>query len=197
MTNQSNPTLRDMPTSAQIEAELARERYNRRYRSVLRSTLYGLLAVAAAAVLIATLLTPVLKIYGSSMTPTLEEGSIVVALKGSHFEQGDIVAFYYNNKILVKRVIAGPGEWVTVDGEGNVYVNNVKLNEPYLTEKSLGDRNITYPYQVPADRWFVMGDHRSTSVDSRNTAVGCVADETIVGRIVWNVWPLDHVGPVK
>ena len=131
------------------------------------------------------------------MTPTMEEGSIVVALKGSHFEQGDIVAFYYNNKILVKRVIAGPGEWVTVDGDGNVYVNNVKLNEPYLAEKSLGDSNITYPYQVPADRWFVMGDHRSTSVDSRNTAVGCVADETIVGRIVWNVWPLDHVGPVK
>ena len=196
MTNQPN-TRRDMPTSAQLKAELARERYKRRYRSVLRSTLYGLLAVAAAAVLIATLVTPVLKIYGSSMTPTMEEGNIVVALKGSNFEQGDIVAFYYNNKILIKRVIAGPGEWVTVDEDGNVYVNNVKLNEPYLTEKSLGDSNITYPYQVPADRWFVMGDHRSTSVDSRNTAVGCVADETIVGRIVWNVWPLDRFGPVK
>ena len=197
MTNQPNPTRRDMPTSAQINAELAYERYKRRYRSVLRSTIYGLMAVAAAAVLIATLATPVLKIYGSSMTPTMEEGNIVVALKGSNFEQGDIVAFYYNNKILIKRVIAGPGEWVTVDEDGNVYVNNVKLNEPYLTEKSLGDSNITYPYQVPADRWFVMGDHRSTSVDSRNTAVGCVADETIVGRIVWNVWPLDRFGPVK
>ena len=196
MTNQPN-TRRDMPTSAQIKEELAHERYKRRYRSVLRSTIYGLMAVAAAAVLIATLVTPVLKIYGSSMTPTMEEGNIVVALKGSDFEQGDIVAFYYNNKILIKRVIAGPGEWVTVDEDGNVYVNNVKLNEPYLTEKSLGDSNITYPYQVPADRWFVMGDHRSTSVDSRNTAVGCVADETIVGRIVWNVWPLDHFGPVK
>ena len=196
MTNQPN-TRRDMPTSAQIKEELAHERYKRRYRSVLRSTIYGLMAVAAAAVLIATLVTPVLKIYGSSMTPTMEEGNIVVALKGSDFEQGDIVAFYYNNKILIKRVIAGPGDWVTVDEDGNVYVNNVKLNEPYLTEKSLGDSNITYPYQVPADRWFVMGDHRSTSVDSRNTAVGCVADETIVGRIVWNVWPLDHFGPVK
>lgn len=196
MTNQPK-TRRDMPTSAQIKEELAHERYKRRYRSVLRSTIYGLMAVAAAAVLIATLVTPVLKIYGSSMTPTMEEGNIVVALKGSDFEQGDIVAFYYNNKILIKRVIAGPGEWVTVDEDGNVYVNNVKLNEPYLTEKSLGDSNITYPYQVPADRWFVMGDHRSTSVDSRNTAVGCVADETIVGRIVWNVWPLDHFGPVK
>lgn len=196
MTNQPN-TRRDMPTSAQIKAELAHERYKRRYRSVLRSTIYGLMAVAAAAVLIATLVTPVLKIYGSSMTPTMEEGNIVVALKGSDFERGDIVAFYYNNKILIKRVIAGPGEWVTVDEDGNVYVNNVKLNEPYLTEKSLGDSNITYPYQVPADRWFVMGDHRSTSVDSRNTAVGCVADETIVGRIVWNVWPLDRFGPVK
>ena len=196
MTNQPN-TRRDMPTSAQIKAELAHERYKHRYRSVLRSTIYGLMAVAAAAVLIATLVTPVLKIYGSSMTPTMEEGNIVVALKGSDFEQGDIVAFYYNNKILIKRVIAGPGEWVTVDEDGNVYVNNVKLNEPYLTEKSLGDSNITYPYQVPADRWFVMGDHRSTSVDRRNTAVGGVADETIVGRIVWNVWPLDHFGPVK
>ena len=196
MTNQPN-TRRDMPTSTQIKAELAHERYKRRYRSALRSTIYGLMAVAAAAVLIATLVTPVLKIYGSSMAPTMEEGNIVVALKGSNFEQGDIVAFYYNNKILVKRVIAGPGEWVTVDEDGNVYVNNVKLNEPYLTEKSLGDSNITYPYQVPADRWFVMGDHRSTSVDSRNTAVGCVADETIVGRIVWNVWPLDQFGQVK
>ena len=196
MTNQSNPTLRDMPTSAQIEAELARERYKRRYRSVLRSTLYGLIAVAAAAVLIATLVTPVLKLYGSSMTPTMEEGNIVVALKGSNFEQGDIVAFYYNNKILIKRVIAGPGEWVTVDGEGNVYVNNVKLNEPYLTEKSLGDSNITYPDQVPADRWFVMGDHRSVSIDSRSTSVGCVAIENVIGKVLFRVYPIDSFGKI-
>ena len=186
-----------IPSTEEVKAERDRLAYRSRYGRVLRSTIYGLMAVAAAAVLIATLVTPVLKIYGSSMAPTMEEGNIVVALKGSDFEQGDIVAFYYNNKILIKRVIAGPGEWVTVDEDGNVYVNNVKLNEPYLTEKSLGDSNITYPYQVPADRWFVMGDHRSTSVDSRNTAVGCVADETIVGRIVWNVWPLDRFGPVK
>lgn len=187
----------EIPTAAQLDAELARERYKHSYYAVLRSTIYMLVTVAAIAILIATLLLPVLRIYGSSMTPTLSEGELVVTVKGGSFKQGDIVAFYYNNKILVKRMIAGPGDWVDIDADGNVTVNGEPLDEPYLTERALGDCNITLPYQVPDGRYFVMGDHRSTSVDSRNTSVGAVADEQIVGRIVFAVWPLNQFGFVK
>ena len=185
------------PTALQLEAELARVNSRRRYGRVLRSMVYTLITVAAVAVLVATLLLPVLRIYGSSMTPTLTEGEIVVSVNGSDFEQGDIIAFYYNNKILVKRLIAGPGDWVDIDESGNVYVNGELLDEPHLTEKALGECDIELPYQVSDGRYFVMGDHRSTSVDSRSTAVGCVSGEQIVGKIVFSVWPLSRFGPVK
>lgn len=185
-----------LPGSHEVEEELARTRYHSRYRSVLRSTVFTLVTVAAVAVLVATLFLPVLQIYGSSMTPSLEEGEIVVSIKGSEFEQGDVVAFYYNNKILVKRVIAVAGEWVNIDEDGNVYVNGELIDEPYVDEKSLGDTNIELPYQVPDERVFVMGDHRATSVDSRNTAVGCVAEEQVVGKIVFRVWPFDRFGEI-
>ena len=178
------------PTSQQLEAELKRVKYQHRYRRVLNSTVYTLITVAAVAVLVATLLMPVLQIYGSSMSPTLEDGDIVLSLKTSDFQQGDVVAFYYNNKILVKRVIARSGEWVDIRANGDIYINNKPLDEPYLTEKSLGDCNIQLPYQVPESRIFVVGDHRSVSIDSRNTAVGCVAEEQIVGKLVFRVWPL-------
>lgn len=173
-----------------------RLKYRRRYRSVLRSTIYTLITVAAIAVLVATLWLPVLQIYGSSMTPTLEDGNIVFTVKTSDIQQGDVVAFYYNNKILVKRVIAGPGDWVDIDKDGRVYVNKEELVEPYLNDRAYGDCNIELPYQVPDGRLFVMGDHRSTSVDSRNTAVGCVAQEQIVGRIMFRIWPLNRMGPL-
>ncbi len=189
--------IQDKPSSGQLEAELKRVKYRRRYRSVLRSTVYTLVVVAAVAVLVATLWLPVLQIYGSSMTPTLQDGEIIFSVKTADFEPGDIVAFYYNNKILVKRVICGPGDWVDIDASGNVFVNESPLDEPYLTEKALGDCNINLPYQVPDGRIFVMGDHRSTSVDSRNTAVGCVADEQIVGKIIFRVWPLAGFGPLR
>lgn len=180
-----------------IETELARVRNIRRYLKIMRGTLCTLAVVAAITVLIATLWMPVLQIYGSSMTPTLEEGQMVVALKGSDFELGDKVAFYYNNKILVKRVIAGPGAWVDIDDRGIVYVDGQAIEEPYLTERALGDTNIELPYQVPDERYFVMGDHRSTSVDSRNTAVGCVSDEQIVGKIAFRIWPLPELGRIE
>ena len=187
----------DLPSSEQLKEELSREQYRRQYARTVRSTIYGLVAVAAVAVLIATLLLPILRIYGSSMTPTLEEGQIVVSIKGSDFEQGDIIAFYYEGKILIKRVIATAGSWVDIDDEGNVYVDGVLLSEPYITEKALGECDIELPYQVPDDRIFVMGDHRATSVDSRSSTIGCIAEEEIVGRIVFRIWPLEDFGVIE
>lgn len=182
------------PTVAQLERELEREICRRRYHSVLRSTIYTLITVAAAAVLVATVFLPVLRIYGTSMEPAMTDGDLVVSVKSGAFRRGDILAFWLNNKILVKRVIAQAGEWVDIDEDGNVSVNGEPLDEPYLTEKSLGTCDIELPYQVPDGRVFVMGDHRSVSMDSRTRAVGCVAEEQIVGKLVLRVWPLNKFG---
>ncbi len=193
-------TKNTVPAAPDIESlreELRRVNYKKRYRYVLRSTIYTLVVVAACAVLVATIWLPVLQIYGTSMHPTLDEGEIVVSVKGADFSAGDLVCFYVGNKILVKRFIAGPGQWVNIDAEGNVFVDNRPLNEPYVTKKSLGDCNIELPYQVPENRIFVMGDNRELSVDSRNTVVGCITDEQIVGKIVFRVWPLERLGSLS
>ena len=186
-----------LPGTRELEQELERVRYGKRFRLVLRNTVFLLIVVAAISVLVAVLLLPVLQIYGHSMNDTLDEGDIVVSVKGSDFETGDIIAFYYNNKILVKRVIGNPGDWIDIDEAGNVYVNNVLAEEPYLENKAFGECNIELPYQVPESKVFVMGDNRSVSIDSRNTAVGCVAEEQIVGKIVYRVWPAARFGKVK
>lgn len=190
------PPKKAPPTLAQLKAELKRERHRRTYGLTLRSTIYSLITVAAVAVLVATLFLPVLQIYGTSMTPTLYDGDVVVSVKTGRLERGDVVAFYYNNKILVKRVIAGPGQWVDIDEDGSVYVDGELLDEPYVEEKALGTCNIELPYQVPDGRWFVMGDHRSVSVDSRDQSVGCVSEEQIVGRLTFRLWPLNRIGPL-
>ena len=182
---------------SQLEAELKREKHKHRYRTVLKSTISTLIVVAAVAVLAATLWMPVLQIYGNSMTPTLKEGQIVVSLKGSDLEQGDLVAFYVGNKLLVKRVVAESGEWFDITEEGVVFVNGKELDEPYLQEKAFGECDIELPYQVPESRYFLMGDHRTSSVDSRSSVIGCIDKEQIVGKIVFCVWPPEDFGVCK
>jgi len=189
--------MESVPQPDQLEQELKRERYKRRYRSTLQSTVFALITVAAVAVLVATLWMPVLQIYGSSMTPTLVEGDIVISLKENEFQRGDVVAFYYGNRLLVKRYIASPGSWVDIDENGEITVDGEILIEPYIQEHSLGLSDLEYPYQVPEEKHFLVGDHRATSVDSRHTAVGSIAEEFIIGKIVFRVWPLERFGPVE
>ena len=187
----------ELPTLDQIQRERSRLRYKKRYESTLRSTVAVLAVVAALAVLVAMLWMPVLRIYGTSMAPTLTDGQIVVSVKTGSFKPGDVTTFYHGNKLLIKRYMAGPSDWVNIDAEGNVTINGEALDEPYLTEKAYGETNIALPYQVPDERYFVMGDNRDASIDSRNTAVGCIAKDQIVGKVVFRIWPLKDFGPVR
>ncbi len=186
--NISTPTLR------QIETELRKEEYRSSRKRILRGSISTLIVIAAATVLISTFLLPVLRIYGTSMTPALDAGDIVVTVRSGSYNRGDVIAFYYNNKVLIKRIIGLPGEWVDIDENGNVSVDGEILEEPYLTEKSQGEYDIELPYQVPDGRYFIMGDHRQVSSDSRNSAVGCVSEEQIVGKLIFRVWPFSKIG---
>lgn len=187
----------EIPHSAEVEKELKREQYKKRYRKTLRSTIYALITAAAVAVLVATLWLPVLQIFGSSMSPTLQEGEIVVSIKTNQMEPGDIVAFYYGNKVLIKRYIAGPGAWVNILEDGTVLVNDVALDEPYISEKDFGICDLELPYQVPDGCYFLIGDQRATSVDSRHSSVGCISEDDIIGKIVYRVWPFDVFGTIS
>ena len=182
----------NLPSSEEIQKELKRERKQIRFRRIITNTLHTLIVVAAVAVLITSLILPVLQISGTSMEPTLSNGDIVVLLKTSSLERGDLCGFSYSNKILIKRVIALPGDILVIDEDGNVFLNGEMLDEPYITEKGLGECDIEFPFTVPENTYFLMGDHRSTSVDSRSSVIGCIAHEQIVGKLFLKVWPLEN-----
>ena len=183
-----------VPSLKDIQTERKRIRREDLYRQALRGTIAVLVVVAAVAVLITTLFLPILQISGDSMSPTLEHDDIIILLKTKDFEQGDLIGFYYQGKILLKRVIALPEDEVAIDGEGNVYVNGELLEEPYVTDKGLGDCDLEFPYHVPGDGYFVMGDQRSNSVDSRNSAIGAISQDDIIGKVFLRVWPFSKIG---
>ncbi len=191
------PHTAAIPSVEEVEAEKERLDYQKRFRRTLRSTIYILIVVAAVSVLLATLFFPVLRVSGSSMEPTLEDQDIIFLINRGNFDTGDLIGFYYQNELLLKRVIAGPGDWVDIDAEGNVSVNGEALEEPYVTNKALGETDRTYPYQVPDERYFVMGDNRTTSIDSRSTTIGCIESDQIVGRVFFRVWPLRQISVIR
>ena len=185
------------PSIEDLKAELQRENRKKEYGKTFRNTIFVLIVVAAAAVLVSSFFISVLKITGDSMTPTFESGQIVIAKNTEKFEPGELIAFYYNNRVLVKRVVGSPGDWIDIDDKGNVSVNGVVLDEPYLTEKSLAPSDIDFPYQVPENRYFVLGDHRSVSIDSRSSTVGCVSREQLIGKVIFRVYPFRSFGEIK
>ena len=185
------------PTSGQIEKAIAKEQYSRKYKKVLKSTLSSLIVVAAIAVLIATLALPVLQIQGSSMEPTLNDEEIVVLIKTPNMKRGQLCCFSYQNKLLIKRIIGVPGDTIRIDEKGFVYVNNELLDEPYIIDRALGECDVKFPFHVTENHYFILGDHRSTSIDSRSSVVGLVSADQIVGRIFFRIWPFDKMGNIE
>ena len=182
--------VQEIPSVGALKKELKRERYKRRFRRLLRSTVRALIVVAAGAALVATLVLPVLQIAGTSMEPSLNDGDIVLLIRKDNLKGGDLCAFYYSNKILIKRVIAAPGDYIWIEDDGTVFLNGEVLDEPYVSEKALGECDVEFPYQVPENNYFVMGDHRETSIDSRSSVIGCIAEDQLLGKIFCRLWPL-------
>ncbi len=182
-----------LPTKKQVEAERKRYRRQKAYNKALRGTVYVLTIVAAVAVLIATLILPVLQIEGTSMEPTLSNSDIVLLTKTTRFNREDLCGFTWNNKLLIKRVIGIPGDWIEMDADGNIYLNGEKLDEPYVQQKALGECDLEFPFQVPQEQYFVVGDMRESSIDSRNTLIGCIPKEQIVGKVFFRVWPFKSI----
>lgn len=183
-----------VPSLPEIQRERKRIRRKDYYRQSLRGTVSVLVVVAAVAVLVATLFLPILQISGDSMSPTLEHDEIVILVKSKEFDRGDLIGFYYQGKILLKRVIALPGDEVAIDADGNVYVNGNILEEPYVTDKGLGDCDLTFPYKVPGTSYLVLGDQRANSVDSRNSVIGAIPQDDIIGKVFIRVWPFSRFG---
>ena len=184
----------DIPTTAQFEAELKRLRYRHNFIKSVWSTVSSLIVVAAIAIIISTMILPVLRVTGTSMNPTLKNDEVLLCNKLADIKQGDIIAFYYNNKVLIKRVIGLPGDVIDIAEDGTVYVNGEALDEPYVSELALGECDIELPYQVPESRFFVCGDNRGISIDSRSTAIGCIAEENIIGKAVFRILPMKTFG---
>lgn len=185
-----------LPSVVQIEKEISREKYSQKYKKVLKSTLYSLIVVAAVAVLIATLLLPVLQIQGTSMEPTLNDGEIVVLIKTTNLKRGQLCCFSYQNKFLIKRVIGIPGDSITINEEGYVFVNNEKIDEPYIIDRALGECDIDFPVYVSENHYFILGDHRSASIDSRSSVIGLVSSEQVIGKIFFRIWPFEEIGQI-
>ncbi|MCC8131976.1 MAG: signal peptidase I [Ruminococcus sp.] len=182
-----------LPTESEVQAERKRLKYRRRFILTLRTTVYALTVVAAVAVLLATLFLPVLQVSGSSMEPTLSDNDIILLIKTDNLTTGDLIGFYYQNKLLLKRVIGVAGDVIDIDEEGNVTVNGELIDEPYVTNKSIGECDITLPYQVPENRVFVMGDNRATSIDSRSSVIGCIEEDQIVGKVLVRIYPFNNI----
>lgn len=191
--NKDKKVNRELPKAEELKKELNRERYKRRFRKVLRSTVDALIVVAAVAAIIATLVFPVLQIAGTSMEPNLNDGDIVLLAKTEKLKSGDLCAFYYSNKILIKRVIATPGDYLWIESDGTVFVNGYEIDEPYVQQKALGECDIEFPYQVPENAYFMMGDQRETSIDSRSSVIGCISDDHTIGKILCKLWPLSQL----
>ncbi|MBE5780979.1 MAG: signal peptidase I [Clostridiales bacterium] len=179
-----------LPSTEQLEQELKQEESKKRYHKTIRTTVYTLLVVAAVAVLIVTLLFPVMEVSSNSMAPTVNDGDILVLYKTDRYETGDLCAFYWQNKLLIKRIIAGPGDFVSMDAAGTVSVNGAVLSEPYIVNKAYGECDLTFPYQVPDGKYFVMGDERAISIDSRSSVIGCVGQDQFVGKAIVRIWPI-------
>lgn len=192
MRNKHKNTTVQAPELCELKQELKRERNKRRFRRLLRSTVNALIVVAAVAALIATMILPVLQIAGTSMEPSLQDGDFVLLVKTERLKTGDLCAFYYSNKILIKRVIATPGDYIWIEADGTVFLNGEALDEPYIPEKALGECDVEFPYQVPENCYFMMGDHRKTSIDSRSSVIGCIPSDQVLGKIICKFWPLSE-----